>query len=60
MSDTDWENFETCPDGFCRHWDCNNDCEEKYATCGHRCPDHKLGEHTECVLCDCKAWRESQ
>lgn len=44
--DDDWSDFEgTCPDGFCRHWSCNSDCERKCAQCGEPCPDHDDEEH---------------
>ena len=29
LDDTDWENFQTCPDGFCMScWACRGDCDE--------------------------------
>lgn len=42
---TDWENYDTCPDGFCRHWSCNSDCELRCAKCGVRCPRHDDTAH---------------
>lgn len=45
-SDEDsWADFETCPDGFCRHWSCNSDCELKCAQCGEPCPEHYDRDH---------------
>lgn len=43
--DSYWENYETCPDGFCRHWSCNCECERKCKVCGERCPEHDDGDH---------------
>ncbi len=44
--DDDWSDFEgTCPDGFCRHWSCNSDCERKCAQCGESCPRHHDEDH---------------
>lgn len=55
-----WENYDTCPDGFCRHWSCNSDCDEVCARCGHRCPRHGTAEGaTSCEKCDCAAWAEA-
>ncbi len=44
-SDEYWEDFETCPDGFCRHWSCNCDCDVKCAKCGEGCPNHVDDDH---------------
>jgi hypothetical protein len=40
-----WLNYETCPGGFCRHWDCNCDCEKECKICGISCPNHHDLDH---------------
>jgi hypothetical protein len=44
-NDDSWEDFLTCPDGFCRHWSCNSDCTRKCGQCGVHCTEHDDVDH---------------
>lgn len=58
MTDEDsWEGYDTGP--FCRHWAPPGDCEEKCATCGHKCGEHGDGSEDEPCdhdACACERW----
>jgi hypothetical protein len=53
---SDEGDYESGP--FCRHWGDPSDCEEKCATCGHRCPEHEFVAPGPCMEdnCSCEAW----
>lgn len=54
------EDFQTCPQGFCQHWACVGECDER-CKCSHGCGSHAYhgagNQAGKCEKCSCESYR---